>query len=228
MRRTRTLALLIFLFLPVWSVPATRLQFEITNNTQPASGRLLIIIAKSNRPEPRMRFGETGMDAPPILARDVKNLGPESAATLDSSAAIFPIPNLDALASGDYYVQAVLDSNLDSAAMNAPGNRYSEPQLVHLDPRDGGIVKLALTNTVPPEQLPPDDDYVRFVKIQSNLLTQFHKRPIYLRAGIIVPKDYGTTDRRWPLRISIGGYGTRYSVVGRMMSSNSEFRRMWM
>jgi len=69
---------------------------------------------------------------------------------------------------------------------------------------------------------------VKYVRIQSNLLTRFHGRPIYLRAGVILPKDFGTANRQWPLRVSIGGYGTRYTVVQRLMSPNSEFRRMWL
>src|SRR5207248_998528 len=151
------------------------LQFEITTSFPSASGRLFIIIAKSDRPEPRNRIGETGMDAPPILARDVKNFAPGAVAHIDKSAATFPIENLDALPSGDYDVQALFDTNIDLGSMNAPGNRYSDVERVHLDPRSGGVIKLALTKTIPPEQLPPDDQYVKYVKIQSNLLTRFHR-----------------------------------------------------
>src|SRR5262249_7239771 len=160
-------------------------------NVTAESGRLFIIIAKSDRLEPRMRIGETGMDAPPILGRDIRNFGPGVVATLDRTAATFPIASLDALPAGDYYVQALLDSNIDLSSVNAPGNLYSEVQRVHLDPGVGGAVKLSLTKVIPPEQPPPEDLYIRYVKIQSNLLTRFHGRPIYLRAGVILPKDYG-------------------------------------
>ncbi|HEX8183786.1 MAG TPA: alpha/beta hydrolase-fold protein, partial [Blastocatellia bacterium] len=34
--------------------------------------------------------------------------------------------------------------------------------------------------------------------------------------------------RRYPLRVSIGGYGSRFTAVQRMMSASSDFRRMWL
>src|SRR5215831_7908054 len=204
------------------------LRFEVTTNLPPASGRLLVILSKSDRPEPRTRIGETGLNAPPILGRDVKNFGPGVSATIDTTAVTFPIANLDALPSGDYYLQALFDSNVDLGSVNAPGNRYSDVQRVYLDTRAGGTIKLSLTKTIPAEQLPPDDQYVKYVRIQSNLLTRFHKRPIYLRAGVILPKDYGAANRRWPLRVHIGGYGTPYTAVRSLMAPNSEFRQMWL
>jgi S-formylglutathione hydrolase FrmB len=204
------------------------LRFEVTTNFGPASGRLFIIISSSNPPEPRLRVGETGMEAAPILGRDVQNFGPGVVAAIDRTAAIFPLSNLDALPSGDYYVQALFDSNVDLGSVNAPGNQYSDVQRVHLNPRAGGIVRLSLTKSIPAEQLPSNDQYLRYVKIQSTLLTRFHKRPIYLRAGVILPKDYSAENRRWPLRIHIGGYGTRYTSVQRLMAAGSEFRRMWL
>jgi hypothetical protein len=192
-----------------------------------ASGRLLVVISSSERPEPRTQVGETGMDAAPILGRDVSNFGPGAVAIVDNAAPIFPIPRLDALKPGEYYVQAVFDINRDLSSINAPGNRYSAVRRVHLDTRSGGAVRLEIANTVPPEQMPPDDALVKYVRIQSDLLTRFHGRPIYLRAGVILPGDYETRNRKWPLRIHIGGYGARYTGVRRFMA-DAEFRRMWL
>jgi photosystem II stability/assembly factor-like uncharacterized protein len=220
--KTRTFFCLSLLaFLPLSNI-------EVTTNLPPASGRLFVVFSKSERPEPRMMIGQTGADAPPVLGRDVKELGPGSIAAIDNGAAAFPISSLQAIPTGDYYVQALFDSNPDLGSVNAPGNRYSDIQRVHVDPTAANSIKLALTNIIPPEQLPPDDEYLRFIKIQSDLLTRFHKRPIYLRAGIILPKDHATQNQRWPLRISIGGYGTRYTAVQRLMAANSDFRRMWL
>jgi S-formylglutathione hydrolase FrmB len=185
-------------------------------------------MSKSDRPEPRTQIGETGMNAPPIIGRDVKNFGAGIVVALDRTAAAFPIAGLDALAPGDYYVQAVFDSNMDLKSVNAPANKYSDVQRVYLDPQMGGTIKLSLTRTIPPEQLPASDSYVKYIRIQSNLLTRFHGRPIYLRAGVILPKDYETVNRRWPLRVHIGGYGTRYTAVQGLMAANSLFRRLWL
>jgi len=172
---------------------------------------------------------EAGPAAVPVLARDVRDLGTGSVASIDRSAQTFAIPSLDDLQPGDYYIQALLHSNSDLKSLDAPGTEYSEVQRVHLDPGHATTVRLDLTKIVPPERLPPDDEYVKYVRIQSDLLTAFHRRPIYLRAAVILPRDYGTEpNRRYPLRVHIGGYGTRFTAVQRLMAPGSEFRRMWL
>ena len=60
---------------------------------------------------------------------------------------------------------------------------------------------------------------IKYLKIQSRLLSDFHGRPIYLRAGVILPRDFAREpDRRYPLLVHIGGYASRFSDVGRLMS----------
>jgi photosystem II stability/assembly factor-like uncharacterized protein len=172
-------------------------------------------------------IGDADAGAPITLARDVSNLGGNSAATIDRTSATFPISNTEAIVPGDYFVQAVLHTNRDLNSPNAPDDRFSDVRAVHIDTRKGGVIGLQLTNTVPPEQMPPEDQYVKYVKIQSSLLTRFHGRPIYLRAGIILPRD-DRHESTFPLRIHIGGYGTRYTLVQRLMAPNSAFRRMWL
>ena len=69
---------------------------------------------------------------------------------------------------------------------------------------------------MPEETLPADTELVKYMKIRSKLLSDFHGRPIYLRAGVILPRDFAREpDRRYPLRVHIGGYGARFTGVGR-------------
>ncbi len=194
-------------FLLFQTSPAIGLRFEVTNRLAPASGRLLVILAKSERPDPRNTIGDAGPNASTILGRDVKNLGVNAAATIDKTAAFFPIQSMDGLRAGEYYVQALLASNRDLKSPNAPDNLYSDILHVHLDPRSRNTVRLELTKSIPPEEPPPEKEFVKYIKIQSDLLSRFHGRPIYLRAGIILPKDYAADEnRRYPLRVHIGGY----------------------
>lgn len=204
------------------------LRFEVTSRIPASQGRLFIVVAKSDRPEPRTTITEAGPDASTVLARDIENLETGATAAVDRTDAIFPIQSLDELPAGDYYVQAFLAANRDLKSLNAPGDLYSSVQRMHLDAKAGGTFNLELTKAVPPEELPADDEFVKFVKIQSGLLSRFHERPIYLRAGIILPRDYAADEnRRFPVRIHIGGYGTRYTAVQRIMAPGSPFRRMW-
>ena len=211
----------------------TALRFEVTVAqgliASPQSGRLFVVMSPKSQPEPRLTIGQTGLDASPVLGRDVKNFATGVAGVLDDTCIAFPIDSLARLSAGDYFVQALFDSNIDLKSVNAPGNLYSAPRKLHIDPGQGAVVKIELTGKVPDEQLPPDTDYVKYVKIQSNLLSKFHGRPIYLRAGVILPRGFDSEPaKRFPLRVHIGGYGGRFTNVQRMMRAGSSFRDMWL
>src|SRR5204862_1413451 len=105
----------------------------------------------------------------------------------------------------------------------------SAPLKVHIDPGAGGVVKLELASRVPEETLPAAGDLIRYVKIQSKLLSAFWGRPIFLRAGIALPRDFDKNPtRKYPLRVRIGGYGASYTGVQRAMRDGGDFRKAWM
>ena len=208
------------------------LRFEVTlDPSLPAQppGRLLVVMASSDRVEPRRLIGRTGRTATPTVGVDVPALAPGDRVILDATAAAFPIEGLADLPAGEYHVQAVLDTNRDIRSPGAPGSLYSEPMQVALEPAQNEPVRLTLSRRIPDEQLPPDEEYLRFIKIRSDLLTQFHGRPIYVRAGVILPPGFEQEpERRYPLRVHIGGYGSRYTRVGSMMRPGSPFRAAWL
>ncbi len=226
-----TLLILLSLHVSSQTAQKTSLKFEVTVApgliSTPQNGRLLVFVSARSQPEPRLTEGETGMDAPPVFARDVNNFAPGKTGVIDEKSAAFPVASLADLPAGDYFAQAVFDSNIDLKSINAPGNLYSAVQKVHVDPSRGGTIKIELTQKVPPEQLPPDSEYVKYIKIQSDLLSKFHGRPIYLRAGVILPKGFSAeTSRRYPLRVHIGGYGSRFaSALG--MFATPDFYQAW-
>lgn len=210
----------------------TWLRFEVTVAQglidKPQSGRLFVAVSRNAQPAPRQMIGNTGMDSPPVFARDVSNFGQGTTGTIDHTAAAFPIESLAKLPPGEYHVQAVFDSNTDLKSVNAPGNLFSDVVKATLDPAKGGTIKLTLTQKIPDEQLPAETEFVKFIKLKSELLSRFHGRPIYLRAGIILPKDFDKEpQRKYPLRVHIGGYGARYTGVLNRMRQGSEFYRTW-
>ena len=208
------------------------LRFEVTLDASlPAQppGRLLVVMASSDRLEPRRLIGRTGRNAAPTVGVDAPSLVPGDSAVLDVTAAAFPLESLADLPPGEYYVQAVLNTNRDIRSLGAPGTLYSEPLQVALDPARNEVVRLTLTRRIPDEELPADEEHLRFVKIRSDLLTEFHGRPIYLRAGIILPLGFDREPGyRYPLRVHIGGYGSRYTSVRPMMRPGSSFREAWL
>src|SRR5262249_33265748 len=131
---------------------------------------------------------------------------------LDEAAFAYPQTNLAELPADDYFVQALFDWSPDLRLASAPENLYSAVIKTHLNPGEGGVVKLELTQQIPTEALPPDTDQIKFLKLQSKLLSEFHHRPIYLRAAVVLPRDYtNAPGQRYPLWIQIGGFGDRFT-----------------
>jgi len=212
---------------------SSKLAFEVTVApgliSSPQKGRLFVVLSLKNQPEPRFAIGETGLDASPVFGRDIDNFTTGVVGRLDETCAAFPFESLAYLPAGDYLSQALFDSNIDVKSLNAPGNLYSKPRRIHIDPDHDGAIRIELTEQVPAEQLPRDSEYVRYVRIQSKLLSQFHGRPIYLRAGVILPREFDSdTSKRYPLRVHIGGYGASFTNVEAMMRGGSSFRTTWL
>jgi hypothetical protein len=195
----------------------------------PKDGRLFVILGRTNNPQPRVELGHSGMNAPPAFAHDVNGFAAGTPVLVDKNAFGFPATNLSQVPPGDYFVQALFDCDTDLRSPNAPGNLYNQPQKIHFDPAHSDPIELELTQQIPPEQLPPETADVKFVKLQSKLLSQFYGRPIFLRAGVVLPRDYEQEPaRRYPLWVRIGGLNTRYTAVNGFMGTNSAFRKTWL
>jgi S-formylglutathione hydrolase FrmB len=196
------------------------LRFEVTVGPgllpKPTDGRMLVVLGKVDAEgEPRNSIGETGLDAPPLFGADVNGFGPGVVGVIDGHSESFPIESLTKLPAGEYVAQAVFDWNPDLRIPNAPGNLSSDPHRVMLDPAKGGTVRMALVRQEPPDRPPPDTANVKYVKLPSKLLSQFHGRPMFLRAGIILPAGFeNDSNRKYPLVVLIGGYGSRYTAAG--------------
>jgi S-formylglutathione hydrolase FrmB len=205
---------------PAVAPDSTSLRFEVTVAPgllpKPTDGRVLVALnrggGRGGRGGLLGGFGGTGLTSPPLLGADVNGFAPGVGGVADGSSEIFPIESLAKLSAGEYAVQAVFDWNPDLRLPNAPGNLYSEPLTAVLDPAKGGTIKLALTRQFPAEQLPPDTATTKYIKLESKLLSQFFGRPMYVRARVDLPAGFDREpDRKYPLLVRIGGYGTRFT-----------------
>jgi hypothetical protein len=195
-----------------WTTPAraATAQFEVSYISSvhpgPITGRVFVIITRSAVREPRMLAGSYGGSVP-FFGKDVSEWKPGDAVVIDTATLGYPL-NLDEIPAGDYYAQALMnvytqfhrkDGHVIWAHMDqwegqqwnrSPGNLVSEVQKVHLDPKAGFNVKLSLTRKLPPVQVPADTDWVKRIKIQSKMLSEFWGQPIYLGATLLLPKGY--------------------------------------
>jgi hypothetical protein len=190
----------------------------------PLDGRLILILAAGTDPEPRFQVN-AGIDAPQVFGVDVDSLAPGGTAVIDASVFGFPRANLAEVPPGEYSVQAVLhryetfelasghtvklpmDRGEGQQWRRAPGNLYSTPRRIRVDPADTGPIRLVLDQTVPPIEEPEDTKYVRHVRIQSDLLTEFWGRPMHLGAHVLLPEGFDEhPEARYPLMIFHGHF----------------------
>ncbi|HEV3316437.1 MAG TPA: hypothetical protein VG488_05685 [Candidatus Angelobacter sp.] len=86
-------------------------RFEVTLPAaykQPVTGRVFVIIAKSENPEPRLQAG-SWRGRTEFMAVEVQQLQPGRSISLYSSTLGYPFKNVRELPAGDYYVQALLN-----------------------------------------------------------------------------------------------------------------------
>jgi hypothetical protein len=183
----------------------------------PATGRLFVMLSKRKSPEPRLGPGWADAKAEPFFGKDIAGWDGKKLLTLANDAYGFPQRSLKEVPPGTWYAQALYDTDTTFSYINAPLNAYSAPVEVVIHTSKAQTVTLTLNQRIPEETLPPDTETVQYIKIPSKLLTEFWKKPMYLRAGIILPKGYAENpERRYPVRYNIGGYHSRYTRAGRM------------
>src|SRR5262249_42809368 len=88
-----------------------------------------------------------------------------------------------------------------------PGNFYSKPAKMHVDPSRGGDVRISMDQEVPPIAPPKDSAQVKYIRVQNDRLTKFWGRPMYLGAFVTLPYGWEThPNARYPVLIHHGHF----------------------
>lgn len=196
--------------------------------TNALEGRLLLILSSTNHPEPRLAIDDASGNGPLVFGRDVTNFTSTRTVIMDERATPSLNASLAHVPAGHYFVQALLDVSTDLRSANAGGNFFSEVFEWEHPTRARSPARLELTRRIFDERA-GEAEMLHLVKIQSRLLSEFHRRPIFLRAGVILPRTFTSApERHYPLWIHLGGFGTRSTWVSLMMSPGAAFRDLWM
>ncbi len=227
------------------AVPAPqKLRFEVTipaaAAATPVTGRVFVMISRTNDREPRLQIGRTGV---PFFGHDVTGLQPGKPASIDDSDLGSPLESLSEIPPGEYFVQAMVnvysefkradghvvwmhDDQWEGQRWNrSPGNLYSDVQKVRIDPKQGGTIALSAAHVVPPVEVPPDTAFVKRFKFQSPTLTKFWGRPIYLGAVVLLPRDYDRETMSYPVNYVQGHFsiGAPYGF-----DEKNDFSKAWL
>ncbi len=209
--------------------PESPLKFEVSFSADahsgPVTGRVFVIVASSDRREPRFQVSSYGV---PFFGADVEQLAPGKAAVFDGSVPGYPIERMSDLPAGDYFVQGFVNiysefRRADGHTLwmhkdqwegqrwnRSPGNLYSDVVAVHIDPREKQTISLGCASIVPPVTIPPDTPMVKRIKFQSAILSEFWGQPMYLGAVVLLPKGYDESpDRSYPVNYTQGHFSLR-------------------
>ncbi len=209
---------------------ASGLRFEVSFpkevNASPLDGHVLLLISTNDKDEPRFQIAEEFARSQQAFGLDVDGLAPGAAAVVDSSTFGYPTRSLANIPAGDYYVQGLIniyetfhlatghtvklppDKGEGQHWQTKPGNLYSRPVKMHIDPKSNQAIRISLTQKIPPieqelaevdsmldwgrglGQPVAENKWVKRVRIQSDLLTKFWGRPTYLGAILLLPDGF--------------------------------------
>jgi hypothetical protein len=198
--------LALFFLAPALFAQSFSVSFPARVSPQPLDGRLLLVLSTDPSDEPRNQIDDTPRSQI-VFGVTVDGWKPGQPQIVDSSAWGYPIPNLKSVPPGDYYVQAVLNKyetfhradgktvklHMDEGEGQhwniSPGNLYSKVVKIHVGP-DVSNHAIVLSEVIPPIPPPADTKYIRHIRIQSEVLTKFWGRPMFLSACILVPEGF--------------------------------------
>ncbi len=191
----------------------------------PLTGRVIVVFAPEGDPSPLKLAGRTGLDASPMIGYDAINLVRGASIFLPADALSFPQGMLANLAKGKYSVQAVLHKNQAINLPLAPGNIRSKPVAWNFDPLYRSPLELVLDQVVL-DETPPETETVKWVTLRSEKLSQFFGFDMHHRAAVVLPPQWAKDpNRRFPLVVRIGGFGSRFTAARSLGFPGSAFQR---
>lgn len=239
-RRVLVLTFICFSFLSLnfYSVEAQQavdcylkftVSFPAKHYKEALDGRVLLIISKNGQREPRFQITYR-LPSQLIYGVNAEGLKPGDKAVIDKEVFGFPVESIADIPPGEYYVQAVLhiyetfhrsDGHVVKLPMDrgegqhwnrAPGNLYSTPKKIKIDPSEEKTIDIVLDKKMPPIPSPPDTKYIKHIKIKSDLLTKFWGRPIHLGAHVLLPAGFEEhPETKYPLMIFHGHFPYNFS-----------------
>jgi hypothetical protein len=200
--------------------------FPTERSSKALDGRVILLLSRDFSREPRSHVEpDEPLASPYLFGLTVDGLAPGSKAVLDDSAFGWPATHLSGIPAGDYFVQAVLnryeefrmadgrtlklppDKGEGQQWWHKPGNLYSTPVKLHIDPAHPVRTNLVLDQEMPAIAAPKDTAFVRHIQIKSELLSKFWGRDVYLGAHVLVPKGFDAHPQaHFPLMVFHGHF----------------------
>ena len=212
-----------------------KISFTTEMSDQALDGRLLLMLANNDKSEPRFQIND-GLTTQLIFGIDVEGMQPGQEIIIDSQNSFgFPIQSIKNIPAGEYYVQALInryetfnlktghnvklppDQGEGQQWSRKPGNFYSKPMKVSIKSEKSETITVSMDQKIPSIEEPKDTQYVKHIKIQSKMLTEFWGKPMFLGANVLLPEGFDEhPEAKYPLMIyhghfpsDFGGFSTQ-------------------
>lgn len=205
-----------------------------------SDGRLLLFIADNNDSDPRLQARD-GYLSQQVFGIDVNNWQAGSSQLINTEVFGYPVKSLSDLPAGKYYIQALfhryetfnlstghsvklpMDRGEGQNMNQAPGNLYSKVMELEIDPSLSAKIELQLSEVIPAVAEPEDTKYIKHIKMESKLLSEFWGRPMHLGAHILLPEGFEEhPEARYPICISHGHFPSDFGSFSTEEPKKSE------
>src|SRR5476649_439469 len=192
---------------PVSARLRVAVSFPASEGAAALDGRMLLLLSIDGSQEPRNQITDNDRTQQ-VFGVNVEGLKPGEESVFDAAAPGYPVTRLSNIPPGEYWVQGLLhvyetftrsdghvvklppDRGEGQQWASAPGNLYSTPVKIRIDPASDTVVRVSLDKKIPPLADLPDSTYVKHIRIQSERLTKFWGRPMYLGAILVLPEGF--------------------------------------
>jgi hypothetical protein len=202
------------------------ISFPAARSAQPIDGRVLLFISDEGKTEPKSQSDQYRANSTrPIFGVDVDGLAAGADVVIDASVRGWPALSVKDIPAGEYYVQALvnryetfkrsdghtikmpMDQGEGQKWDSKPGNFYSKPVKMRVDPARGGDIHLSMDQEIPPIAPPKDTAQVKYLRVQNERLTKFWGRPMTLGAIVTLPMGWEShPNARYPVLIHHGHF----------------------
>ncbi|NLT72689.1 MAG: hypothetical protein GXX94_00635 [Chloroflexi bacterium] len=205
-------------------------RFEPAVCAEALDGRLLLLLSSDPEEEPRYQIHDLDTTQM-VFGMDVEGWEPGETVWMGADTFGYPLESLERVPSGRYNVQALLhrydtfhrsDGHVLKLPMDrgegqrwsiAPGNLQCAPIPMDLEQGSQGVYGIELDQVIPELPACADTRYVRHLRIQSDRLSRFWGRPMYLGATILLPEGYDAhPEVRYPVMIYHGHHSREFRV----------------
>ena len=187
--------------------PTVNVTYPASLAAGPLDGRLLLLLSTDDKEEPRLQISDTELGTQQVFGIDVDGWKPGAVATFDAERARLSARAPRAGAAGHLQRAGAAPPLRDVPPRRRPhGEAADGPRRgAAVEPRARqplqhaaedrrstrerqGPITIALDKAIPRSSRPPDTKYVKHERIQSERLSKFWGRDMYLGAHVLLPR----------------------------------------